>query len=549
MAPSDPTGTTRVPGRRVLWIAVAAVLVLLTAADVSRPARDAGPQALPYSAPDVVNPMRGQFDNILTGLFPQSNDAQSGLPDWPGSMDAADRFTWRSLQPVDPATLPADASDEERYDFSQIDRALGRYGSRGMRLSLRISSYDSCCDPSPPNGVNIGVPDWFAARDGAVQVYDLNGIAQVIPDWNGDGYLDAFGELLAALGRRYDRDERLAIFEMSGYGDFSENVLPVLRDDLDDPGPAEEFSEAVLGYYSQYRDQVITAASVERLVAANLRAFPRTQMVTAPGNPQIVKQLMRDSDALAGVSHPVGVRSDCLGVFDVLPAWAVDPSSEYVARGDPIIDVLVDRLTDAPVLTEWCQLPDDVSRRDYYARGLASVLDRHVSMTASSGFPDQFDGRQMEPDLYDLWSRANIYAGYRYDASGEVTSEARGVRAEVLWTNRGVSSTHERWTVSYQLIDAAGDVIATVGSGLDLRDIDTAQSSSPDADVVPTPATATDSASFAGPVPRGTYTVAALVTWDEHKADATHPVEHEPMNLAMPDRRDGAYPIGSVTVR
>jgi hypothetical protein len=544
--PSLPGGWTA----RVLAVLVVLGLVALVDTDGRQPDGDGAGTAtgrvLPYSAPDVVNPMRGQFENILTRLFPQSNQAQAALPDWPGTRDAAIRLTWRSLQPVDPATLPADAPDDQRFDFAYLDRTLAEYDARGLRVALRITTYDSCCDPSPPGGVNLAVPDWVASTAGAVERYERDGVTQVIPAWNDPGYLDAFDQLLAALGRRYDADERLAVFEMSGYGDFGENVLPVLRDDLGRPGPSGDQSEAQLGYYSQYEDQFITAASATRLVAANLRAFPRTQMVAAPGNAFIVKLLMRDSEALAGIAHPVGVRSDCLGVFDTLPTWAIDEGSEYVRRDDPILAVLRQRLVEAPVLTEWCQLPADVSSREYYRRGLESVVARHVSMTSSSGFADTLSDRAMDPADYRLWRRANVYAGYRYDASADVTVDGGGVVADVTWTNRGVSSTHERWAVGYQLRDASGRVVATTGSGLDLRDVDTSQDG---ATSVPLRATASDSVRFDRPAGTGRFTLTTTVAWAEHKADATTTVDYEPMRLAMRGRADSAYEIGSVTVR
>ncbi len=499
---------------------------------------------LPYSAPDVVNPMRGQFDNILTGLFPQSNDAQSSLPDWPGTRDAAVRLTWRSLQPVDPSTLPAGATDEERFDFDAIDRALQTYADRGQRLDLRISTYDSCCRQLSPGDVNIAVPDWVAERPGAVDELDRDGVTQVIPNWNSDTYLENFAVLLAALGRRYDGDERLAIFEMSGYGDFGENVLSVSRDQLGVPGPAEEDSEEQLGYYSQYRDQFITAESVQRLVSANLEAFPRTQMVTAPGNPEIVKQLMRDNDAVDGLVHPVGVRSDCLGIDPVLPTWAIDRFSVYVERRDPIIGVLTERLREAPVLTEWCQVGDE-DPRDYYERGLRDVIGGQVSMTSSSGFPDQFGESPMDPELYELWRLANVYAGYRYVANAELVARNGGVGGPVRWKNFGVSSVHEQWRIGYQLRDESGAVVAETDSGIDLRDIDTVQDPGRGS---PTPSMTSERVQFDADLDPGTYTVSAIVAWDEHKADATQTVEYAPMALAMQGRADGAYPIGTVTV-
>lgn len=523
-------------------VATAAVVALRDSGDDGLPPPATG--GLPYSAPDVVNPMRGQFDNILTGLFPQSNDAQDALPDWPGTRDAAIRLTWRSLQPVDPSTLPEDAPDEQRFDFDLLDRALETYAARGQRLDLRISTYDSCCEQLAPGETNIGVPDWLAQLPGAVAPLERDGVTQVIPDWNSDVYLDNVAVLLAALGRRYDGDERLSIFEMSGYGDFGENVLSVSRDELGVPGPPEEDSEEQLGYYSQYRDQFITAESIERLVTANLRAFPRTQMVAAPGNPEIVKQLMRDNDAVADLAHPVGVRSDCLGVNPVLPAWAIDRFSVYVEREDPIIDVLTDRLRQAPVLIEWCQVGEE-DPRDYYERGLRDVIDSQVSMTSSSGFPDQLSDSPMDPELYELWRRANVYAGYRYVASADLTARDGGVAGPVRWTNFGVSSVHERWRIGYRLRDEFGEVVAEAGSGVDLRDVDTDQDAGRDE---PTPATVEEQVAFDADLQPGTYTVSVVVEWDEHKPGATTTVDFDPMALALAGRTDGAYLIGTVTI-
>ena len=72
-------------------------------------------------------------------------------------------------------------------------------------------------------------------------------MTQVVPNWNNPVYLAGFEDLLAALGRRYDGDERLSVFEFSGYGDFSENHITYLRDVLDAAGPAPEDSVQGVG--------------------------------------------------------------------------------------------------------------------------------------------------------------------------------------------------------------------------------------------------------------------------------------------------------------
>src|SRR5262249_30286026 len=199
-------------------------------------------------------------------LFPQRNPAQHQFPAWPASYDASLRVSWRQLQPTDPSTLPPDAPDDQKFDFSVIDNALATLGSRNMRMTLRVFAYSSCCDTTYPNNTNIAIPDWMrsAAFDfiGPQRYWFRPGVTHVVPNWNDPKYLDAFGQLLAALGRRYDGDERLSVFEFSGYGDWSGNDITYLRDVLGAPGPSPDDSVGMLGYYSQFRDQSITTASI-----------------------------------------------------------------------------------------------------------------------------------------------------------------------------------------------------------------------------------------------------------------------------------------------
>src|ERR1700744_3034652 len=191
--------------------------------------------AIPLSLQEIPNPLRGQYEDLLLPLFPQSNPAQKRYPAWPASYDASLRVSWRQLQPTDPGTLPPDAPDDRKFDFSVIDDALAKLASRNIRLTLRVYAYNSCCSDSYPDNANIAIPDWMRS---AATSYPgppntpAAGVTQVVPNWNNPGYLDAFGQLLAALGRRYDGDERLSVFEFSGYGDLSGNDILYLRDAL-----------------------------------------------------------------------------------------------------------------------------------------------------------------------------------------------------------------------------------------------------------------------------------------------------------------------------
>ncbi|QZH62692.1 beta-galactosidase [Mycolicibacterium farcinogenes] len=273
---------TRVGAILAVWALTAAGCTYSGQADVS--SRRNG--VIPYSEPDLVNPLRGQYQNLATELFPQASPAQREYQPWPGTTDVSLRLDWRTLQPRDPRKLPRDARDDVRYDFSVLDRALASAHANGRRVGFRVTAFNSCCETSYPKGIDISVPDWLLTIPGTTRTYPHGGVKYVIPDWNHPAYLSHFADLLAALGRRYDRDERLAMVEMSGYGDFSENHVAFMRDTLGRPAPSPERSQTELGYFSQYRDQYITKKAITFLVNANLRAFPNTALVTAAGNPR-----------------------------------------------------------------------------------------------------------------------------------------------------------------------------------------------------------------------------------------------------------------------
>ena len=109
-------------------VAAAALLI----GGCSRTHNDPGPlaamvsPAIPAAAQEIPNPLRGQYEDLLEPLFPQGEPAQQRYPAWPASYDASLRVTWRQLQPVDPATLPPDAPDDRKFDFSVIDDALNK---------------------------------------------------------------------------------------------------------------------------------------------------------------------------------------------------------------------------------------------------------------------------------------------------------------------------------------------------------------------------------------------------------------------------------------
>jgi hypothetical protein len=509
--------------------------------------------AIPPTVQEIPNPLRGQYEDLSNPLFPQVNPAQRQYSAWPASYDASLRVSWRQLQPTDPGTLPLDAPDDRKYDFSVIDAALTKLVNRNMRLTLGVYAFNSCCNDSYPDNTNIAIPDWMRPAATAYPGSPNSSaprVMQVVPNWNDPNYLDAFGKLLGALGRRYDGDERLSVFEFSGYGDFGENQVADLRDVLGAPGPAPDDSKATLGYYSQFRDQNITAASIRQLVAANVDAFPHTQLVVTPQNPEIVRELLAD-DVTKRLSGPVGIRSDCLGVQAPLPSWAESNDSHYVKVDDAVVMAIKQRLLSAPVITEWCTLPSGTDPRSYYEKGLHDVIRYHVSMTSSINFPDQDSTSAMDPKLYLLWAQANSSAGYRYSVEarpGSQSIQGKVASISVVWTNYGSAAATEQWTPGYRLVDFTGAVIRRLPATVNLKTLVHDDSGQSREEAVPASSTEPVHIDLTGLAP-GHYTLRASVDWHQHKPGASHVVNYAPMALAR-DGRDasGMYPIATLDI-
>ncbi|HEX5252469.1 MAG TPA: hypothetical protein VFW69_01100 [Mycobacterium sp.] len=509
--------------------------------------------AIPPTAQEIPNPLRGQYEEMLNPLFPQGNSAQQRYSAWPASYDASLRVSWRQLQPVDPRTLPPDAPDDRRFDFSAIDDALAKVGSRNMRLTLGVYVYKSCCNDSYADNSNIAIPDWLrpsAASYPAPPTGSVPGVTQVVPNFNDPDYLNGVSQLLAALGRRYDGDERLSVFEFSGYGDSNQNQLAYLRDSLSAPGPAPDDSTAKLGYYSQFRDQSITKASIAQLVAANVNAFPHTQLVVAPQNPEIVRQLFAD-DVTKKLVAPAGIRTDCLGVQAPLPEWAEANDSNYVRSNDAVVTAIRQRLMTALVISQWCRLPRGADARSYYEKGLHDVIRYHVSMTSSADFADRDATSAMDPKLFGLWSQANISAGYRYSVEAQPGSQSiqgKVATISVDWTNYGSAAATERWVPGYKLVDFSGAVVRSLPATVNLKTLVHDESGQSREEPVAESATESVHLDLTGLAP-GHYTLRASVEWQQHIPGASHVVNYAPMALAR-DGRDGSglYPIATLDI-
>jgi hypothetical protein len=251
------------------------------------------------------------------------------------------------------------------------------------------------------------------------------------------------------------------------------------------------------------------------------------------------------------VSAPVGIRSDCLGVQAPLPTWAESNDSQYVRSSDGVVNAMKQRMSSAPVITEWCRLPNGTDPRSYYEKGLHDVVRYHVSMTSSDNFPDRDSTSAMDPKLYLLWAQANTSAGYRYSVEarpGSQSIQGKVATISVVWTNYGSAAATEQWAPGYKLVDFSGSVVRSLPATVNLKTLVHDDSSQSREEAVPESSTESVHIDLTGLAP-GHYTLRASVDWQQHKPGASQVVNYAPMALAR-DGRDsaGLYPIATLDI-
>jgi len=142
-------------------------------------------QAIPLSAPEIANPMRGQYEWLGATALP------AGFPT--KDVYYRDQVAWKRIEPS-PGV----------YDFTYFDEGLARAHELGGRFGFRVMAWCPGCWLD-------ATPDWLPRQSGTD-----------IPDWNAEAFLAAWDRLMAELGHRYAADPALGWVDVGGYGAWGE---------------------------------------------------------------------------------------------------------------------------------------------------------------------------------------------------------------------------------------------------------------------------------------------------------------------------------------
>ncbi len=142
-------------------------------------------RAIPLSAPEIANPMRGQYEWLGEKPLP------AGFP--VKDVYYRDTVSWSRIEPS-PGV----------YDFAAIDQGLARARELGGRFGFRVMAFCPGCWLD-------STPSWLPRQAGST-----------LPDWDDEVLLSRWERLMAELGRRYAADPALGWVDVGGYGAWGE---------------------------------------------------------------------------------------------------------------------------------------------------------------------------------------------------------------------------------------------------------------------------------------------------------------------------------------
>jgi hypothetical protein len=496
-----------------------------------------GADVIPYSSNvELPNPMRGQYEDLLVAEY------------WHGTSyagtDNYQRYVWADIH-----------TGPNTFDFSQIQTDMAAAAAAGKRFGMAIMMADY------PFRFDA-VPTWATQVPGATINTTGSAGTAVYPNWNNPAYLSMVQTLINALAAQFDLDERLAYFEVSGYGDWSQWMCyyEVYYYGLSAPSPADTVSE--LGYHTSSTCDVITMANITTLIGYHVAAFKNTRLVIKSNNPEAVRQMLLGTNfaghptaASTVPAIPPGIRNDGLGTESPVPFQMWGYPGEYY-NGKALNSAYLNNYTKGPFITEWYEVySGGQNSTTYLATALQQTVNYNASMVGSCNNPTIKSG--LSSSDYEIWLRICMYSGYRYSASSSVA----GDNVRVTWTNWGVAPTYDKWQLIYQVRNSSNTIVQTVNSTYCFLTLGAANygpsynwsgyspgvtaTSTPVGE--PTPVTGSDSFTLSS-LPEGSYTVWVQVAWNQHKPGATYTFNYPPMALAMNGRDGtGAYQIGSFT--
>jgi hypothetical protein len=388
-----------------------------------------------------------------------------------------------------------------QYNWLLIDKALRTAAERGQTLMLRI----------PPYGPDVDVPAWYRIMVGTE-------VPSKIAKWRIDPedprYLLYYGEMIRALGRRYD-----------GHPDL------------------ESVDISLTGYWGEGEgSHLLTAQTRLALINAYLDNFTKTYLTFQPLNgdapdPGVLVHNTRIAAYWPGGSNNgtgpqmrnLGWRLDCLGDMGFWPEWGWNHMTDVYPR-DIVKSGMSEAWKKAPVTMEICGtflrwLEKEKYNQETVEYIFGQALKWHISSfnAKSSAVPEIWS------PLVNEWLNRMGYRfvlrRFTYPSTVEVQGQ---LPVTSWWENKGVAPIYKDYKFAVRLKSAKRT--ETLGTCANLLDW------------LPGDIVYDEILYIPHDMPAGTYQLEIAIV---------SPVSYEPrVKLAIAGvNEDGWYPMGEIVVQ
>ncbi|WP_165071723.1 DUF4832 domain-containing protein [Paludisphaera rhizosphaerae] len=375
----------------------------------------------------LVNPDMGwtlhYYSNIITN-YGSKLEPSDTLADFPGLSTVYLRVPWAFLEP-----------EEGKFNWSLFDTPARRFGARGIKVAIRVTSTESWMRDATPRWVQ-------AAGAKGVNFAFGKGPAKDGPLWEPDyldpvflAKLDAF---LAAMAKRYDGNPDVAFIDVGSFGMWGEGHT---------------------GFGAQL-DDAQTLAAVKVHVDLYRKHFPRT--------------LLAISDDVAGPDKP--------GAHQPATDYAL--SKGVTLRDDSILVQPPPRSWYHAEMAQafWPKLPVVLEHEHYGGSKqrnawdggllLKSVEDYHASYMSIHWWP-----RIELEENRETIDRINRRMGYRIQLRSaswpRETALGDPFTLETSWANAGVAPCYPTGFPALTLKDEKGGIVSVnVDESFDVRTLE-----------------------------------------------------------------------------
>lgn len=332
------------------------------------------------------------------------------------------RFEWADLEPA-----------ESQFDWEPVESFLAGWDKLGKQAAFGVM----CLNSHTSKADGYSTPKWVFDAGSPRRIFELKEVKQrttgipgvkVVPTFNDPIFLEKLGNFLAAMGRRYDGDRRIAFIDVRSYGNWGE------------------------GHMGVFGGKPITADEFRHHIQLHLNAFQKTRMCISCENqrsPHVEvydwavkeKRCVARRDGICGNSDG----SEMLRAFGIAPAVF-----ELFGPYDMLKEL------------GWWYGRDNENRKGYGHRledcvetGKPSYID--LSRGGRSGL----ELLSEEPVLvHRLANRMGYHLVLEEATCPETVSRSKPSTAALRWRNAGVAPLYVPCEVAIGLLTPQGEVAA-----------------------------------------------------------------------------------------